>query len=217
MMSNDKFTFAEQKLIARLQNAPQKELANATIEAIHNKILLAVGTPVPRSDVPAKASITKLPIYIIVASGVAIVVVLSIVVILFSGMTSNVNNEADATVVPNMSETPEPISASPNPEKATPTPLQTEVPVIVVIEGPVSAIQANIITVFEVDVQVDETHPVYNQIQIGDTLHIVGEAIISGNTVIIIAIDIVIQEIESPSIELPPNCKRTTKGKITCK
>lgn len=215
MMSNDKSTLAEQKLIERLQDAPQKNLNSPKVEAIHHKILHAFDTTVSSSPVPAKAGKIKL-IHKIVASVIAIIVVASVIIGLFMVMTPNKNTDSAATVIPRHTVTSEPMPPSPNPS-ITATSAQSDASAVVVIEGPVSAVKANIITVFDVDIQIDVSNPILDDIQVGDTLHILGEAILNGDRVIIIAIDIVIQEIESPSIQLPPNCKRTSKGKISCK
>ena len=47
--------------------------------------------------------------------------------------------------------------------------------IIIVIEGPVEAINVNIITIFDIDIEVDADDPVLTVIQIGDVLRISGE------------------------------------------
>lgn len=93
---------------------------------------------------------------------------------------------------------------------------------VVVIEGPITEISANTITVWGIVIQIDSNDSIWSDIQIGDTVRIHGQTIIAGGTVTIKAITIVIVNIEDTSGGstgggLPPNCKRTKKGRITCK
>jgi hypothetical protein len=100
---------------------------------------------------------------------------------------------------------------------------------IIVIEGPVQAINVDSITIFDIDIQVDAADPVLTEIRIGDTVRIAGESSFEGNTIIIVAVNItivhttlVIIQNSSPGVvvyipSLPPSCKRTKKGKINCK
>lgn len=98
----------------------------------------------------------------------------------------------------------------------------------IVIEGPVEAISVDFITIFDIDIKVDPSDPVLTQIRIGDTIRVEGESDFSNGTVVIIAVNITIVQttivvIHNPSPgvvyipSLPPNCKRTKKGKVTCK
>jgi len=47
--------------------------------------------------------------------------------------------------------------------------------IIIIIEGPVEEVNINIITIFDIDVEVDEDDPILTVIQIGDVLRISGE------------------------------------------
>lgn len=96
--------------------------------------------------------------------------------------------------------TPEP-EATPDPGADDDTP-----PVIIVIEGPVTAININIITIFSINIVVDASDPILTVIQIGDIVRVVGEIddddddllISTGGsiTIVIVAITVVIINVE---------------------
>ncbi len=104
-------------------------------------------------------------------------------------------------------ETPEPESTVEATLEATPevTPEQTPeattepgagLPITIVIEGPVEAININIITIYNIDIQLDPNDPLLQIIQIGDIVHVDGDTEQNGNTIIIIAINIVIINVD---------------------
>ncbi len=69
---------------------------------------------------------------------------------------------------------------------------QPEQPITIVIEGPVQAININIITIYGINIEVEPDNPILTQIQIGDVIRVEGTSTLQGNTVIIVAINIVI-------------------------
>jgi len=80
----------------------------------------------------------------------------------------------DATPVPTATETPT-VEPTPGP---SPTPTATPVNgggVVVVIEGPVEAINVNIITIYNINIVVNVDDPVLAVIQIGDLVRVEGE------------------------------------------
>jgi hypothetical protein len=97
-----------------------------------------------------------------------------------------------------------------------------ETDVIIVIEGPVESINVNIITIFGIDIEVDINDPILTQIKIGDFLRIEGNSVGRGDTIIIVAITIVIVDIDiivpgnggnnGGPIVVPAGCKITGKG-----
>ena len=125
--------------------------------------------------------------------------------------------------IPGPEATPE---VTPDPEatpEATPE-VETEddLPVTIVIEGPVEAINVNIITVYGFDIEVEPDDPILTRIQIGDNVHVEGDTRFDGNTIIIVVVNITIIEVEifvappSPGQGIPSGCKVTKKGKIKC-
>ena len=65
-------------------------------------------------------------------------------------------------------------------------------PVIIVIEGPIQAININIITILGIDIEVDPNDPILLTIKIGDIIRVEGTPTSDGDTIIIVAINITI-------------------------
>jgi hypothetical protein len=94
--------------------------------------------------------------------------------------------------------------------------------VIIIIEGPVEAININIITIFGIDIEVDPDDPALVLLEIGDTVRIEGDMLGTGDTIIIVAVTVIVIDIDilifqpgtPPAIPLvvPPNCKITGIG-----
>ena len=126
-------------------------------------------------------------------------------------------------------------TATPDPEvtEETPTepqPTATTAPIsdvpLVVIEGPVQEINVNFITIFDIDIQVDSGDPVLTQIRLGDVIRIEGATEIEGDTIIIVAVNITIIQVQAVVIispgspiagGLPANCRMTPRGRVTCR
>lgn len=73
---------------------------------------------------------------------------------------------------------------------------QTEGPVTIIIEGPVQAININIITIYNIDIEVDTNDPILLEIEIGDIIRVEGSSVSTGDTIVIVAINIVIINID---------------------
>ncbi|MCA9882994.1 MAG: hypothetical protein KC546_18400 [Anaerolineae bacterium] len=120
------------------------------------------------------------------------------------------------TATPDATETPL-VTATAMPEGtpvATPTPTTTPtdnlgIGPIIIIEGPVEAININIITIYNINIVVSEDDPVLTAIRIGDFIRVEGElgdtddddaplVIVDGTsiTVVIIAINITIVDVD---------------------
>lgn len=141
-----------------------------------------------------------------------------------------VPTQAEATLPPTAVPTTDATSAPTVVPTVAPTTIVGGEPIIV-IEGPVQAINVTSITIFDIDIEVDPSSTVLTQIRIGDTVRVEGASSFSGDTIIIVAVDITIIQttlivvqnynVGSQNIvyipSLPSNCKRTKKGKVTCK
>ncbi len=68
--------------------------------------------------------------------------------------------------------------------------------VIIVIEGPVQQININIITIYGINIELDPDDPLLTVIQIGDYIRVEGDYGQSGNTIIIIAVTIIIVDVD---------------------
>jgi hypothetical protein len=122
----------------------------------------------------------------------------------------DVLDDSDPETTPEPSPTPLPeLTPEATPEmtpEATPelTPEATEDPgddddagIIIVIEGPVESININIITIYGIEIEVDEDDPILTVIQIGDVIRVEGELDdIDEDTLVLIAITIIIIDVD---------------------
>lgn len=65
-------------------------------------------------------------------------------------------------------------------------------PVIIIIEGPVQAININIITILGINIEIDPNDPILLTIKVGDIIRVEGTPTSQGDTIIIVAINITI-------------------------
>jgi hypothetical protein len=72
----------------------------------------------------------------------------------------------------------------------------TQLPVTIIIEGPVQAININIITIYDIDIEIDTDDPILNVIQIGDFIRVEGDMVASDNTIVVIAIFVTIINVD---------------------
>lgn len=73
----------------------------------------------------------------------------------------------------------------------------SDLPVIVVIEGPVVSINVNIITIYDFEIELDDNDPLLTVIQIGDIVRVEGAVDdFNGLTIVIVPITIVIVNVE---------------------
>jgi hypothetical protein len=108
--------------------------------------------------------------------------------------------EATPEVTPTLEATPE-VTPDSTPEatpEATPavTPTPGGLPITIVIEGPVQAININIITIYNINIELDPNDPNLQIIQIGDIVHVEGNTQNLNGTIIIIAINIIIVNVD---------------------
>jgi len=111
-------------------------------------------------------------------------------------------NQGQLTVGCSMPATPNPEATQESTPEATPesTPIpevtvEPGSPVIIVIEGPVQAININIITIYNINIQLDPNDPNLKIIKVGDIVHIEGTPTGTGN-VIIIAVTVIIINVD---------------------
>lgn len=116
--------------------------------------------------------------------------------------------------------------ATPDPENTPePTPDTADLPVTIVVEGPVEAINVNVITIFNINIEVEPDDPVLTRIHIGDHIRVEGNPKTMGSTIVIVAVNITIVNVivvdSNPSViivnpGLPAGCKISKNGKIKC-
>ena len=250
-MNNDQFTPEEQALIERLQNAPQPRLRQAAFDRIQQQMLLEMD--VISAAPPAPKTMTLTPKIVVPVAFVITTLIVIIALTLGNDEAQAPSNtptiinpttaqdievtaeatEALSTPVPEPTSTPTveaELTEAPVPVTATSTalPSLTSEPEaaapLIVIEGPVTAINANSITIFDMNIQVDAASPIWADIQIGDTVRVEGDADTDGN-LIIVAVNITVIETDvilvdgAPVVGLPAGCKLTGfgNGNIRCK
>jgi hypothetical protein len=72
----------------------------------------------------------------------------------------------------------------------------SDLPVTIVIEGPVQQINVNIITIYDIDIVIDPSDPVLTVIQIGDVIRVEGNLSDQNATVVVIAVTIIFVNID---------------------
>jgi hypothetical protein len=100
-----------------------------------------------------------------------------------------------ATVTPQVTATPMPEAT---PEATPESTAQPGAPVIIVIEGPVQAINVNIITIYNINIQLADNDPNLKIIQVGDIVRIEGTpqgSVVTGN-ITIVAITVVVINVD---------------------
>lgn len=73
-----------------------------------------------------------------------------------------------------------------------------DLPVIIVIEGPIQAINVNIITIYNINIEVSIDDPILTVIKVGDSVRVEGEIVgdDDDSTIVIIAVTIIIINVE---------------------
>jgi hypothetical protein len=72
----------------------------------------------------------------------------------------------------------------------------SDVPVVIIIEGPVEAININIITIYGINIELDSTSPLISVIRVGDFVRVEGGTRDTGDTIIIVAVTVVIVDVD---------------------
>jgi len=102
------------------------------------------------------------------------------------------------TVTPQVTATITPVATMATPEATPESTAQPGAPVIIVIEGPVQAINVNIITIYNINIQLADNDPNLKIIQVGDIVHIEGSpqgSVVTGN-ITIVAITVVLVNVD---------------------
>lgn len=92
-----------------------------------------------------------------------------------------------------------------NEQQVEATPEADVIPANIVLEGPVQAINDNVITIFDLDIQVEADDPILGDIRIGDKVQVEGHTEEIDGAFIIVAIHIMIVEIEIIIPDAPAN------------
>lgn len=125
-----------------------------------------------------------------------IILVAVVIIIVIDIDTATPTPEATPELTPEA--TPE---TTPDPDDDDDDNDDNDLPITIVIEGPVQAININIITIYNINIQVDADNPILTVIQIGDIVRIEGSISDdddddNNTTIIIIAVTIVIINVD---------------------
>ncbi|MGB1285289.1 MAG: hypothetical protein ACPG7F_02050 [Aggregatilineales bacterium] len=95
--------------------------------------------------------------------------------------------------------------------------------VIIVLEGPVQTINVNVVTIYNITIELAQNDPILVDIVTGDILRVVGRARFSGFNIVVFSVTTVnIVNVNyifiNPGVGggIPSGCKVTKKGKIKC-
>jgi hypothetical protein len=187
-MIDDSFTPQEQALIERLRNAPQRRLDAAKVNAIETRMLSAVDMPIPASQLPILAT-RAFPILIAVAA-----IIVFIILVVNSQRRQQQAATAEASITAETATltktsvavtfTPVPLVATDSqpttvPQTMPQTPLPTSASAslpdtVIVVEGPVRAIEGNHVTIYDLTFQAAADDPMLNIIKVGDMVRLKG-------------------------------------------
>lgn len=116
---------------------------------------------------------------------IALITILSLVALVVAPVVgASVAFDDDA---PDAEATPE-VTAEPDDDD--------DLPITIIIEGPVEAINVNIITIFSLEIEVDEDDPILLELVIGDNIHIEGNISVEDGAIVIIVVNITIIQID---------------------
>ena len=73
---------------------------------------------------------------------------------------------------------------------------EEELPVVIVIEGPVAAININIITIYDFDIELDPDDPILTVLRVGDRLRVEGSIVEADAAFVIVVVNIVFIDVE---------------------
>jgi hypothetical protein len=248
-MYKDDFTPEEHTLIERLQNMPQSRLNPVIHDKIKQQLMVELENfPVSKPHLPPTSPYIILVVIIIIIVIVAIIV--TFMSTRQGGLgpaTSTPTSSVTKTLELHPTDTSTPsvgpsihmipsatINLTPDfTDTPTETPTQTlqatlipsltpteDSGSVIVIEGPVTNIDGNIITIFDIEIQMDSTDRILSTLAIGDKIRVIGTVKQDNSSIIVIAteitrLDSVIPE-NPDNPGLPPGCKITPKGKLHC-
>jgi len=196
-MIDDQFTPDEEKLIAQVRATAKPKLDPAARDAIRRQMLSEFRA------LPFQRPVARFPVRRMFAAAAVIVMIGSIVLFLTNQPPApNIATPASSQVAVIASETPvlpsqTPIMLSetptavltletrgtmtpipptilPPPETDTALPPTATLETTLIIEGPITNMVGNIISVYGFEVEVEPQHPILSVIDIGDVIHIQG-------------------------------------------
>ncbi len=214
-MNDSEFSPREQELINRLANAPQSDLSPDAFEAIRARMLEGLDT-LPIENIPRRSGRTLMSTSVMAAVAAVLVVAIGITALLLNqppviSPTPIITTPSTFTVVPSTATLPIEITVT----HTTPIPIQMITPEvtpeisltptlesIIVVEGPVQAINANIITIYGIDITLNSDDPLLAVLVVGDVLHIEATYDTTATVIVAVTIEAVTNEVNvNPSTD----------------
>lgn len=212
-MNDSDFTPQEQELINRLANAPQSDLSPDAFDAIRSRILDGMDS-LPVETTPRRLGrITPTSVPITAAVAAVLIVVIGVSVLLFNqpqiiatATPIPITYPTATSVIPSatfISPTATPLveatvtQPTPVPLEST-TPETTQTPTLeslIIVEGPVEAIAANIITIYGIDIALNPDDPLLTIIVVGDILRVEADYDTTSTVIIAVTVEPVSNEV----------------------
>lgn len=191
-----------------------------TVESVNGTTIVVSGVPVDISGANGVVPAVQVGVVVqITGSMNKGTIVATTIVIINPTAAPEATDPPEST--PETTATPQPTPQT-TPSPAPPPTTGDDSEVIIIIEGPVQKITVNVITVLDIDVEVQPGDPILTKVHVGDKIRVEGKAKARGTTIIIVAVNITIINviIVNPPPQgnpgLPPGCKISKKGKIKC-
>lgn len=252
-MNDQPLSAREEAIIDRLRNAPQATLEPESSARIQQQLFHEMEAMAASANATSSSISISSILKGVLALGGLVAIIVIITTVVNSPTTSDSNGSTaeyiTATQTAPASEPPTniPLNATQILESTpattstitlgtvtvtpSPSPLQdstsesTPLPPLTVIEGKITALDDTTVTVFDMTIQVDADDPIWETLQVGDTVRVEGYTEFKGDMIIITAINLVVFEIDVISIDgeavapLPAGCKLTGFGndRIHCK
>lgn len=198
-MTDDQFTPEEQDLIRRLREEIKPQIDPAARHAIRERMIAEFRTLIAQTPAPEPRPLFRpAPVLAAVAALVLVAVVVAQITRQPAQTSETLTPQTQIVVAPSDTAQPgmTPESPTRTPEPATPTrtptlvpptvtvvslPSATNTPTItvtqemaIIVEGPISAIHDNVLTVYDLSVEVAPGHPILSLLEVGDFVRVEG-------------------------------------------
>lgn len=232
-MNDSDFTPQEQEIINRLGNAPQSDLSPDAFDAIRTRILDGMDALPIHNSLPRLGRSTPMSAPVMTAVAAVLVVVIGVTVLVLNQPSVIVTPTPIPITMPTLTTIPPtgttiPPTFTPAVEvtvtQTTPMPVQTMTPEVtpeisltptlesvIIVEGPLEAITANIVTIYGIDIALNPDEPLLNVIVVGDVLRI--EANYNATTNVIVAVTV---ETVSNQVDVNPNTDEIWRDDGNC-
>jgi hypothetical protein len=237
-MNDSDFTPQEQEIINRLANAPQSDLSPDAFETIRSRILDRMDLLPVDNNPPRLGRTTPISLPVMTAVAAVLIVVIGVSVLLINQPQITVTSTPipliaptstlvapSATFIPPTATPVVTTAAPPTPTifaEATVAPITTPevtpeisrtptLEPIIIVEGPVEAITANVVTIYGIDITLNPDDPLLGVIVVGDVLHV--EADYDATTTVIIAVTV---EPVSNEVNINPDTNESWRDDGSC-